>query len=395
MQARVYISALASSNGTYKPEVRVDQHLMGDVKIKRQLSKNKWFSGLIRPGKDTFEFNSEESMFDPESNTGSIFASAGADNARVRIEYPTERDGSMYDTVYRGLISSKESSFRESDGTAGWVCRTPDYSLVNATVNPGLVVEGQTPREAIQAIFNDAEISAYLPSSNFSGYFDPVRGDTVIRDEFELLGDEARSAAVLEKMLLALDGIMIYNAHLQRIFITRRGNSRYSAGSTITSAYDVQIEDGSEMVFNSIICETGLPNPNQTYKVESTGSISRWGVRELKLDLSWIRDLQSIDDIARNLLARLANPQRVVELLLDGWQILPRFGDVGAIINVNIAPEVTEGAAQWGDGGRYNDGGRYGKSTRRRIQGLFYIEEIERSLRDDLVRVRLREELGD
>ena len=402
MQARVYLEPLANAAGSYQPAIQLGPDILRRMKLTQRLNKSKWSVGLLYPALDSMELDNSDGRFDTSAGARSVFALAGADRARVRVDYPTHDQGSIYETIYRGQVATKASSQNPLTGKATWKTRTPDIAFVDQTLNVGLIQNGMTLREAIAACFADLQIAASIPNLNLAGFYDPNPQGTIIRDEEKLLGDARQADLTLEKLLLAGDNVLTYVPYLQEARVMRRADSARAAWTSgyITNPLEIHaIEDGVEQVYNVVSAATGVTGNSSTLVEEDRGSISRWGRRRLSMDLTWVRDLDQCDRIVKNLLARLKNPQRVIELSVpsltaDGslLQVHGKDAIVGGVVGVDIPARCPRSSPR---AGRAICGtARTLRPTHGALAGSFYIESIERDLRLDVTKLSLREFIG-
>lgn len=396
MQAIVEIDPPANSTGDRQGWRQVEPEILdAGFRLTQRASKNEWTHGVLAVGDTRLALSNSDGIYGSSADGNSIFSVAGADGTQVRVSYPTADQRNDHGVIWRGVITSKAGKQLATSGVAAWLMRTPDASLAEARVNPGLVSGGQTIAQALERLFQDDEVAPFLPNVDLAGLVDPnaAAGGSVIIDETPLLEDTGEAMDVVERLLAAVDGIMCYKASTQQVFLTRRGaaDARLAAG-TLDSAIDVvAVSDGSEMVFNRVTAETGIDVKNQEEITrEAAGSISQWGLRNLELDLSWITDLDKVERLARNLRDRLAEPHRVVELLVDGWALPPSSVFVGAQVDVQIPASAAIDAARYGQAS-YGGGRLYAQVDRPAVRGDFYIEEYSRDLANDTLRLRLRE----
>lgn len=116
------------------------------------------------------------------------------------------------------------------------------------------------------------------------------------------------------------------------------------------------------------------------------------------MELTWIRDVVQVDRIARNLLSRLKDPQRLVELLVPSLRLSRRSGGlqvygssaiVGGLFGVEFPAKGMRESSRYGTA-RYGQA-RYARTIYPAIYGSFYAQEITHYLKRDITKLLLRQ----
>ncbi len=223
MQAHVYLQPLANAHGGYADEIDITDLIVGNLTFGSKPEKNKWGYGVPAAGSTRLRLADRAGRFASETFGGSVFALAGRDNARVRIEYERGHSDPRTDAVWRGLTTSRGTQSSPTDGMSEILVRSVDSVLHEVGIAPGAIPAGIDGEAAIRAPFNVPEISAAIGREPLLEFSDPVPGGFTIRDEAAFIGDADTAADVLNRLFQALDLLLAYDSNAQRTLIFARG----------------------------------------------------------------------------------------------------------------------------------------------------------------------------
>lgn len=388
MEARITVQPLFTQT-QYAEEVEIQERVLNNITLSSRAEKDDWSYGIASYGSVNITLADIERRFDEDTPT-SVFAQQGKDRAIVRIYMPDAQGGSPTTLVWQGLATTKASRSAPNDGQSRILARPVNSIIRESAVVAGTVVNNQTLPTAINAVLNEANINRAIVRSAIYPFARDIQ-NIQIRDAAALTEDNTSAEDTLQGALRVMDGLFSYDFAQGRALLFPRGGLPTTDYPTITLNNPLNIlesKTGTEQVYNEIVVKTGVEATPEIV-MRSEASIAAYGLRTIDIEGEWIGNLNAARDVALYLLNRLSRPRRVIKLKLGGWDIPPSRSIIGQTIQLNAVAPTPIFGNQWGS--RNWGGFAYTQERYRAVQGLFYIEELQRQLVTDTITVTLRE----
>ncbi len=395
MKARVYLQPLANASGAYAPEVEITDCIIGSLDFGAKAEKNKWGYGVPAVGSMRLRLADREGRFSSEANGNSMFALAGRDHARVRVEYSIDAaEEQGYEVAWRGFVSSRGTESSPTDGISELLVRDSTSILHDVGLPPGSVAAGATESSILTAVFNIPEVYTRV-SSIRSHYYDPVAQGFEIASEAKFAKSGDSAADVLNRIFEPLDVLLSHDYTTDAVIAFSRGaisdSERPFASISSDDIIDLlQVNDGTERIYNRIAVMLGAEGKEDgdILLYENRGSIDRWGLNALDLDLNYIYSRESGILLGEHLLERLSYPRREVKIKMPVFALPASQRLIGQGIDLHLSPKSGVGGTTYGVG--RHGGSRYQTGAYQKISGSYYIHELDYKALDDSMVLTLR-----